>query len=80
MIGERVDPAGCQVAAIQGRMRTLLSKELHKAIAELGVWFKNGQEHRAALYAAINPGAVIGADAHRPGTVPVHPDRPHVSE
>lgn len=30
-----------------------------KTNAELGVWFKNGQEHRAALYAAINPGAVI---------------------
>ncbi|HUW71510.1 MAG TPA: DNA-binding domain-containing protein [bacterium] len=30
-----------------------------KSNAELGVWFKNGQEHRSALYAAINAGAVI---------------------
>jgi hypothetical protein len=30
-----------------------------KSNAELGVWFKNGQEHRSDLYAAINTGAVI---------------------
>ena len=30
-----------------------------KAKSDLGVWFKNGQEHRAALYASIAPGTVI---------------------
>ncbi len=30
-----------------------------KAKPELGVWFKNGQEHRAVLYASVTPGTVI---------------------
>ncbi len=30
-----------------------------KTNAELGVWFKNGEEHRSAVYATINPGTVI---------------------
>lgn len=30
-----------------------------KAKAELGVWFKNGDEHRSAVYATINPGTVV---------------------
>ena len=30
-----------------------------KAVPELGIWFKNGQEYRAVQYASISPGTVI---------------------
>lgn len=30
-----------------------------KTNAELGIWFKNGDEHRAAVYASVSPGAVV---------------------
>lgn len=52
-------------AAERGDYLTLSGHRLKfdKARTDLGVWFKNGSEYRAAKYAAVTPGTVI---AHVP--------------
>lgn len=48
-------------AAERGDFITLSGQRLKfdKAREDLGVWYKNGAEHRAAKYASVTPGTVI---------------------